>query len=195
MGIKIETWSIAYRKKKDGLIFNDTSGFKVIDNGHKGWYADPFLFDYDNKTYLFAEFFSYDIGRGVLVYAIYDEEKDCFSEFKEMIREDYHLSYPLVFISDDEIYLLPESNKSNQLYLYKAVSFPEKWKKCKIIAKNINLVDTTPFKCNDKHYAFSLELPDKMLLLEFDDSYNMIDKKYLSNDMSFSRSGGRIPIS
>ncbi|MBR1731949.1 MAG: hypothetical protein IJ725_05915, partial [Ruminococcus sp.] len=122
MGLKIETWSIAYRKKKQGLLFNDTSDFKVINNGRKGWYADPFLFDYDGKTYLFAELFSYDINRGVLVYAVYDEDRDCFSDFKEIIRQDYHLSYPFVFIGDDgEIYIMPESSESEQLYLYKAI--------------------------------------------------------------------------
>ena len=96
MGLKIETWSIAYRKKKNGLLFDDASDFQVIDNGRKGWYADPFLFDFDGKTYLFAEYFSYDISRGVLVVAVYDEAEEKFGDFKEIIREDYHLSYPFV---------------------------------------------------------------------------------------------------
>ena len=193
MGLKIETWSIAYRKKKDGLILNDASDFKVIDNGHKGWYADPFLFDYENKTYLFAEFFSYDIGRGVLAYAIYDEKKDCFTQFKEIIREDYHLSYPFVFVGDDgNIYMMPESNESDELYLYKAVDFPEKWEKYKTIFKDIRLVDTTPFKFKNKNYAFSLELDDKMLLLELDENFDLVNKTFLSNDMSFARAGGRV---
>ena len=193
MRLKIETWSIAYRKKKEGLIFNDVSDFTVIDNGRKGWYADPFLFDYKGKTYLFAEFFSYDIGRGVLVYAVYDDENERFSAFNEIIREDYHLSYPLVFVGNDgEIYMMPESNESNELYLYKVVDFPEKWEKHKTIAEDIKLADTTLFVYNGKNYAFSLELDDKMLLMELDDSYNLIDKTLLSNDMSFARAGGRI---
>lgn len=193
MGLKIETWSIAYRKRKPGLLFEDSSGFKVIDNGHKGWYADPFLFDYEGKTYLFAEFFSYDIGRGVLVYAVYDDEKDCFSDFKEIIREDYHLSYPFVFTGNDgNIYMMPESNEANELYLYRAVSFPAKWEKHKVILDSIKVVDTTPFEYNDKHYAFSLELDDNMLLLEFDSDYSIKDKTHLSNDMSFARAGGRV---
>ena len=193
MGLKIETWSIAYRKKKSGLLFNDSSGFKVINNGHKGWYADPFLFDYEGKTYLFAEFFSYDIGRGVLVYAVYDDEKDSFSDVKEIIREDYHLSYPFVFKGDDgKIYMIPESNESNELYLYRAVSFPDKWEKHKVILNNIKTVDTTPFMYKDKHYAFSLELDDNMLLLEFDSDFNIKDKTVLSNDMSYARAGGRV---
>ena len=193
MGLKIETWSIAYRKKKNGLLFDDVSDFQVIDNGRKGWYADPFLFDFDGKTYLFAEFFSYDISRGVLVVAVYDEAEEKFGDFKEIIREDYHLSYPFVFIGNDsEIYMLPESNESEQLYLYKAVSFPDKWEKYKVIDEDIRLVDTTLFKWDGRQFALSLELDDKMLLLELDDSYNLIDKTLLSNDMSFARAGGRV---
>lgn len=193
MGLTIETWSIAYRRRKKGLLFEDASDFTLIDNGHKGWYADPFLFDYKGKTYLFAEYFSYDIGRGVLVYAEYDDGNDSFGEFREIIREDYHLSYPLVFTGNDgSIYMMPESNEAHELYLYKAVSFPHKWEKHRVIENHIKLVDTTPFKLNEKQYAFSLELDDKMLLLEFDDDYHLLGKKLLSNDMSFARAGGRV---
>lgn len=41
MGLKIETWNIAYRKKEKDF-FDKKSPFKVINNGHKGRYTDPF---------------------------------------------------------------------------------------------------------------------------------------------------------
>ena len=124
---------------------------------------------------------------------IYDDEKDCFSDFKEIIKEDYHLSYPFVFNGDDgNIYIMPESNEANELYLYRAMSFPDKWEKYMVILDNIRVVDTTPFDYIDNHYAFSLELDDNMLLLEFDSDYNIMDKALLSNDMSFARAGGRV---
>ena len=194
MGLKIETWSIAYRKKKDGLIIENTSDFKVIDNGHKGWYADPFLFDYKGNTYLFAEYYSYDIGRGVIVYAVYDEKTDSFSEFKEIIREDYHLSYPLVFQGEDgQIYMMPESNQKEELYLYRAVSFPFKWKKEKIIMNGIKVVDTTPFQYQNKNYAFSLKLNNQLLLLRFGDGiFEKPDVQFVTDDMSFARPGGHV---
>lgn len=194
MGLKIETWSIAYRKKQNGLIIENTSDFKVIDNGHKGWYADPFLFDYKGDTYLFAEYYSYDLGRGVIAFAIYDEHTDSFSEFKELIREDYHLSYPLVFQGEDgQIYMMPESNQKEELYLYRAVSFPFKWKKEKIIMNGIKVVDTTPFQYQNKNYAFSLKLNNQLLLLRFGDGiFEKPDVQFVTDDMSFARPGGHV---
>ena len=58
MGLKIETWNIAYRKKAMKTFRDTNEPFTVIPNGYKGWYADPFLFDYQGISYLFAEFFS-----------------------------------------------------------------------------------------------------------------------------------------
>lgn len=196
MGLKIETWSIAYRKKREGLIFQDKGRFKVIANGHKGWYADPFLFDYKGETFLFAEFFSYELGRGVIVYSKYNEAKDEFEKFKEIICEDYHLSYPLIFTMGNDIYLIPESKASKTLYAYKAIDFPEKWEKQKPYINDMCLVDTTPFIYNDMLYAFSLKLSDsgnELLLLEFDkDKCSISRHKTLTKDMKVARPGGNI---
>lgn len=196
MGLKIETWSIAFRKKREGLIFEDKGGFKVIKNGHKGWYADPFLFEYKDETFLFAEFFSYELRKGVIVYSKYNEANDEFEEFKEIIHEDYHLSYPLIFTMENDIYLIPEANDSKTLYAYKAVDFPEKWEKQKPYINDIRLVDTTPFIYNDTLYAFSLKLSDsgnELLLLEFDkDKCSISQQKVLTKDMKIARPGGNI---
>ena len=74
MGLKIETWNIAYRKKTKNTFRDTNAPFEVIPNGHKGWYADPFLFDYKGETYLFAEYFSYKLGRGVISVSKYNPE-------------------------------------------------------------------------------------------------------------------------
>lgn len=199
MGLKVETWAIAYRKKEKGLL-ESNSAFKVIKNGHKGWYADPFLFDYQGKTYLFAEYFSYKVNRGVLVCSEYDEKIDEFSEFKTIITESYHLSYPFVFEYNNKFFILPESNKSSSLYLYEAVDFPYHWKRTKSILSNIRLVDTTLFEYKDELYGISMriddehtELNNQMLLLKIDiDNYNASEIGVITNDLSLARPGGRV---
>ncbi|MCD8025717.1 MAG: hypothetical protein LUF33_01970 [Clostridiales bacterium] len=115
MGLKIETWTIAYRAKKQGLILKDLNDFTIIKNGRKGWYADPFLFEYEDDTYLFAEYFSYKLRRGIIVCSKYDKLKDKFDKYKEIISEAYHLSYPFVFKYNDEIYMMPEANESKNI--------------------------------------------------------------------------------
>lgn len=85
MGLRIETWNIAYRKKNRDIMSDKLSKFKVISNGHKGWYADPFLYDYNGKTYLFAEYYSYKLRRGIISCAEYDSINDSFGLFRDII--------------------------------------------------------------------------------------------------------------
>lgn len=197
MGLKIETWNIAFRKKNNAILFDRQSPFTVINNGHKGWYADPFLFDYKGETYLFAEFFSYKFGRGVISYSKYSEKENNFGDFKEIIVEDFHLSYPVVFYYRGSIYMMPETSETNSLYLYKSVSFPDRWERLQAVFTDAKLVDTTPFLIKDNLYAITLKLDEKdhskggLLLLEFDgEKFNQCSDKIVTKDMSIARPGG-----
>lgn len=199
MGLKIETWALAFRNRKNGLILNDNSEFTLIKSKKKGWFADPFLFDNNGDTYLFAEFFSYKLSRGVIAYSKYDKKKAVFEEFKEIITEDYHLSYPFVFDYNGNIYMMPESNESNSLYLYKAVDFPDRWEKLPPIIEKMKLVDTTPVFIGEKKYALSLRIDsnntenkNELLLLDFSSNdFKVNNIKNLKTDMSTARPGGR----
>ena len=196
MGLKIETWAVAYRKKKSEKS-SDFSDFKIISNGHKGWYADPFLFDYKGETYLFAEFFSYKLNRGVISYSKYNPTINSFDSYKEIIREDYHLSYPLVFEYNNDIYMIPEASQSDALYLYKAVDFPEKWEKSECLISGLKLVDTTPFFIENNLYAVGLDITDNkynlLLMIYKNGKFSVLDN--IKNcDMSVSRPGGRIIV-
>ncbi len=196
MGLKIETWNIAYRKRKESLLFKDTNDFIMIKNDKNGWYADPFLFDYKGNTYLFAEFFSYKLGKGIIRYSVFDKEKNEFSEFRTIIEEDFHLSYPCVFKQNGEIYMLPEAGESESLYLYKAIKFPDRWEKMPCLMDKIRLADTTPFFVNGNMYAYTL-VQDKnsadgeMNILKFEDDKAMLIFEHgISNDMTKARCGG-----
>lgn len=198
MGLRIETWNIAYRKKAENTFRNTGAPFTLISNGYKGWYADPFLFDYNGDTYLFAEYFSYKLGRGVISVAKYYPAKDSFCEFSEIIREDYHLSYPVVFEYDSQIYMMPECGESNGLYFYEAVDFPSKWKKISVADEKIRLADTTPFMLGKDLYALSLKqkmdsASGELILMKYDGSF-FKTVKIITDDMSVARPGGNIII-
>ena len=97
------------------------------------------------------------------------------------------------------VYIIPESNENKQLYLYKAVSFPEHWEKYKIIKVDIQLVDTTPFYYRNKLYALSLEISDdvenseKFILYEMAPDNFEIQKEWKNPaDMSLDRPGGQV---
>jgi hypothetical protein len=48
-------------------------------------------------------------------------------DIKDVLDLDYHLSYPYVFMENNEIYLMPESNANNRLEIYKCIQFPTQW--------------------------------------------------------------------
>jgi hypothetical protein len=90
--------------------------------------ADPFLI-YHAQTaswILFFEVLNKISGRGEIGMA---ESADTFNwTYREIVlRESCHLSYPYVFHSDGEYYMIPESQGKNSVRLYKAKPFPTKW--------------------------------------------------------------------
>lgn len=199
MGVKIGTWNIAFRKRGDDYLFSDTQRqFRIVKNGRFGWAADPFLFDFNNDTYLFVEFFSYKRGRGEIAYAKYDNEKEQFSKYKTIISEPYHMSYPLIFEYKNEIFMLPETNESNSLYMYRAIQFPEKWEKLSPLITDIKLTDTTPIEGKDRFLAFTYRIDGKtedsgelLLLIEQNGRIIVSDQDVLSNDISMARPAGK----
>ena len=141
MGIVTEKWNIAYRARK---------GFRAVGEPYVrlrgtsgGWYADPFLFEHGGALWLFAEFFSYQTRRGSIAVFRYDDASGSFLDGREIIAEPFHMSYPQVFREGDDVYMLPETEEANALILYKAASFPYEWKRERVLAENVKLVDTT----------------------------------------------------
>lgn len=196
MKLFLRQWQVAYRLKPEGSIFSDTSTpFIVIPNTRRYTAADPFLFTEKGILYLFVELFDKKEDRGKLGYAIFDGEK--FSDWKMIISEPYHLSYPNIFKYKDDIYIIPESNESDTLYAYRAVNFPDKWEKIKNpILKDRKLVDTTFLDYNEQHLMFTYDIADndnkKLYVYSIDESGNVKDyiNDFISNDDSSARPGG-----
>lgn len=150
MGLATEKWNIAFRQE---CGFADTeTPYCRVKGSAEGWYADPFLWEIDGRVYLFAEFLSYKTRKGSIAYCVFDRQKQSFGKWKECITEPFHMSYPLLFEREGEIYMLPEIAESGTLTVYQAVSFPDRWEKAKTLRRNVSLVDSTP-------------LPDGRLLL------------------------------
>lgn len=152
-----ESWNIAYRYKPQGSILNDiNTPFKIIKNPYYGWLADPFVFEKNNKTYIFAELFDYIKRKGVIVYA--ELENDRITKWNKIIELQHkHLSYPFIFEYNDKIYIIPESQSSNKLLLYKAKSFPDKWEQKEILS-DVKLTDTTLYNTEYGFISLSQEV-------------------------------------
>lgn len=148
-----EYWDIAYRKTSNTLLEEKAfTNFKCLRANKKYWYADPMLIEKDGIIYLFVEVFDNKTGLGCIGYSIL--QNGVFTSPKIIIRESFHMSYPYVFETNGHIYMMPETSGDMCIQLYKAVDFPEKWEKCRVISNINNAVDSVLL--DDKYIVTSL---------------------------------------
>ena len=85
--------------------------------------ADPFLFKEGDTWHLFFEVLNSSTMQGDIAVAT---SKDLLRwDYKQVVLdEQFHLSFPLVFRSDGEIFMIPETTEANGVRLYRATKFP-----------------------------------------------------------------------
>ena len=106
--------------------------------------ADPFFIKVKDTFYLFFEHkkTKKDHAEIGLLTSI-DGKKYTYQG--TVLKEKFHLSYPQVFEYKKNYYMIPESQGSNQVLLYKARRFPYDWKVCDTLLKDIKLKDQRLF--------------------------------------------------
>lgn len=188
-------WNVAYRQMPEGSILIDKdTPFITIPNTWRTWEADPFIFNFNGHIYIFAEMYDYIQRRGAIGYTKW--ENGSFTQWKKVISESFHMSYPNVFTYNNKVYMLPETSESKKLILYKAVNFPDQWEKDHILEENVMWVDTTFFQYEGSLYAITTDVSNeeahKDYLLIFDKQLNIVDKQPIrEKKIEYSRSGGR----
>ena len=195
MKIRSNYWGTAYRQLPTGSIIEDrNTPFTVIKNTWKYCSADPFIFNHKGKTYIFAELINALTKRGEIGYCVYDGTG--FTKWVPVIREPYHLSYPNIFEYKDKVYIVPESNQGDNLCLYEAADFPDKWEKVRVLKNGVKCVDTT-FLCNDgDKFAFTYDISDqnnkRLLMYRINADFSINDGScvFVSNNDSSARPGG-----
>lgn len=138
-----EAYAVGVRKNEDAMFnWQKDIPFQVIRPTRKQWYADPFLFCYRGNMYLFVEIMDERYGKGTIGYCELEDNLKT-REFKEIIREPFHMSYPYVFEFNGVVYMIPETFQANSIRLYKCVTFPNEWTFDRILVENVRCVDTS----------------------------------------------------
>ena len=143
-----------------------TPRYHLIRGGQTQWWADPFPFELDGKFYIFVELFKRFRGKGSIACFEINKHGEVVW-FNEVLVEPFHLSYPNVFRVDGTIYMIPESEKANQIRLYRAKRFPDIWEFDHVLACGRRFVDSS-IMFDDKgipKYLFSQDFSTKELLV------------------------------
>ena len=174
----------------------------VSSDKPSNWLADPFLIKISNKIWLLYEKKIQNINKGEIWYSpVYSKDnKITFGEQKQLMSNDYHLSYPFTFERESKAYCIPE-NSTNGVILYEIKKKTNGLKMVptrKVLEGLYN--DPTLLTFEDNDYLFVTEKAgaDSIVLsiwISSDIRYNKLELHPLSPvvvDSRFGRSAGRI---
>lgn len=151
-----EEWNVAIRPHLEKGIFDNSKRYFVLKNTWRYWCADPFVVDWDGKSYVFMEIFDRCTQKGSIGYRIIDGGK--VGPIKVCIDMPFHMSYPMIYIAGNDILMIPECHKSNQLTAYRAIRFPDKWEPVETILENRALCDTNYLSCGNDEFLLTMPL-------------------------------------
>lgn len=126
------------------------------------WFcADPFLVKENGMWYVFFELLhtktTIDKTQGDIAVAVSSDGVSW--EYKGIVLDEkFHLSQPYVFSWDGNYYMIPETSRSKEVRLYKAVQFPYKWEFVKTLMKGI-YNDAAIIYYNNKWWMFAETTP------------------------------------
>lgn len=126
-------WFIAIRKKTQQSF--DLSKLTILNAPEGRYWADPFLAEDGDKTYLFFE--DYDYVKGKLsVGEIVEKDGDIgITNVRTVLEKPYHMSFPSVINIEGEWFMTPEQVLSGRLEIYKAIQFPDVWEDICTVAR------------------------------------------------------------
>lgn len=149
---RIRQWILLYRfgSNNPSLSF---FGFKRILPPKDRIWADPFVIDKHDKTYVFIEeqLFNSKIGH----ISVMELSKDGWTEPQVVIRQPYHLSFPFLLEHDSVLYMIPETGKNNCIEYYECIDFPLKWEKRGVLMSDVEALDSVLLEHQGTWYLFT----------------------------------------
>ena len=117
------------------------------------FWADPFLWTHNGRTFCFVEDFVYKTGKGHITALEISGTR--IVEHGVALEEPFHLSFPFLFEYRGELYMCPETRASGQLRVYRCTAFPLKWELEKTLMDGVSAVDTMLFHKEGKWWMFT----------------------------------------
>ncbi len=116
--------------------------------------ADPFMIQVGGVWHMFFEVLKKKGWKGEIALATSSDGRS-WKYRGVVLAEPVHLSYPYVFESKGERYMIPESWEAGGVYLYRAEEFPSKWTRAAALLESVRLVDTSVFESGGRWWMFA----------------------------------------
>ena len=146
LGALQEQWVIAFRRRGS----NDQ--FTIVDPPAGHFYADPFLAEQDDRTFVFFEDYSYRDGKGSIAAAELGP-KGIDQRFTVLAGPE-HLSYPSLFQWRGEWFMIPETGARRRVEIWRARRFPDEWELERVAFDGVDAIDATVCSHDDRWWMF-----------------------------------------
>ena len=117
-------------------------------------WADPHLTQYMESAYVFFEKMHRHGEHAHIAYAKLDENGKPV-DTGIALQADHHLSFPFIFVYQDQHYMLPETASRRSVSLYKATRFPDQWEHQCDLLSDINAADSIIFEHEERWWLFT----------------------------------------
>jgi hypothetical protein len=119
------------------------------------FWADPFLIEYNNQTWLFFEELKYNEHIGRISCARLEDDFSGIRELSTILAPKHHLSYPFVFSHLHTLYMIPECHEAGRIELWRCVQFPMNWELHRTIFSGVEAVDTSVVHHDGRWWLFT----------------------------------------
>ena len=118
------------------------------------FWADPFLYSHEGRTFCFVEDFVYRTKRAHIT-ALEIKGTEEVVEHGVAIKEPFHLSFPFLFRFQGALYMCPEARESGQIRIYRCTQFPLKWELQTVLMEGVPAADTMLFEKGGKWWMLT----------------------------------------
>jgi hypothetical protein len=118
------------------------SGWNILPDPGFRFYADPFPFVHEGRTYVFVEDLDHRTNKAAISVVPFDDQGPS-GPAEPVLDLPWHLSYPFVFAHDGQIWMIPESSANRTVTLYRADPFPYRWVVEEVLLSDIQAGDAT----------------------------------------------------
>lgn len=151
-------WTLAYKFSPKNRVESSIFRYKNLLPPKGYEWADPFVVFEDQHYYVFIEELEKKRKNAHLSYLKFDNEGRLLTpNAMKVVEEDFHLSYPFIFKEAGQYYMMPEMADSQEVWIYKATTFPDKWEKFHLLFEDKQLFDPSLYYHNDIWYLFGTE--------------------------------------
>jgi hypothetical protein len=151
-------WRVGWRKTSgpDTLELgrHPEAGWRDLPDDGSRFYADPFPLLFRDRLTLFVEDFKHKAKKGIISAITFDSQGPV-GRPEPVLELNYHLSYPFVFVRDDQAWMIPESTAAGSIDLFRATKFPGGWVKEATLVASVVASDPTLLQHDGRWWLFA----------------------------------------